>query len=176
MTKKRVYVEGAEIGHLTILLRGEGGQRFTVRCDCGREFTCSLSMLGHVKAGVSTSCYGCRAETHQKACLCVHCGEQLSRPANHTNVASCGPCSERIHAAQSLLSKRRRAVETTGRVCVGCDRKDAETRWSGRVRFCSACDRMGERNGWAPCGAPIRRGRGTPRVPTCRKHGWTGCP
>lgn len=51
-------------------------------------------------------------------------------------------------------SARRRAVK--GRVCISCERSDAEAYWSLRRDTCSACAARGRKNGFCePCGAAL---------------------
>jgi len=43
--------------------------------------------------------------------------------------------------------KQKRSRAVVGRRCSGCGRTDANVAWSGRVRVCATCSRLGDRNG-----------------------------
>lgn len=73
--------------------------------------------------------------------------------------------------------KRRNAI--VGRVCMNCNRSDSVVIWSSSTDLCSACGRMGYRNGWCGiqnCRHPLSKfvgnGRGVDGQDTvCVEHG-----
>lgn len=145
-----------------------------VECRCGRRYDCTKGELYRKASTKSRACAGCRDKVYEVKARCVGCGAPLRRATRLVTRAKCPSCARAVVAKCGRASRKRVRNATRGRVCCGCGKHDSDAPWSGNVRLCEACARAGVRNGTAPCGAPLFKGRahGTPR---CRRHGEEGC-
>lgn len=151
---------GDVFGTVTVIRKVNGKERWRVRCSCGREQRLGMSALAARATGKNEGCTSCsweRSGSGQRKLVtleCEGCGERVTRYPSGNPIVKCPACKTIVDNAN--LTARRHA--TTGRVCVGCGRPDAETNWSQHLRRCQGCDRTGHRNGWCPCGAPLWSG------------------
>lgn len=136
-----------------------------VRCAlCGALSTRPRSSFRPGSILPYRGCVKCRdRQAPMVAVTCSECGAGLKRPQpvvarlNGRGVpVRCSPCLRRRSAAREAKKAAKRRVSVLGRTCAGCGRTDGETRWGARAHLCGACERMGERNGWCLCRAPLR--------------------
>lgn len=161
---------GAVFGDTTVVRKVRGQRAWLCRCACGRTRPARIDALlahrykeisgcyfcrwtrpgGGMRKSVKTKCSGCTAPLVRIAAVAGASGDG--------GISVCDTCRRKRDNASRV--KRSRIV--VGRVCVGCKRTDGETNWSALTNACQGCARMGERNGFCACRAPMWRGPNGP--------------